>query len=56
MFYLEYSHSKRLRNPRKTDYGVNEDYTQILSGKNIFDLFVSLYLKTDVTNGTFSKV
>lgn len=52
---MAYLHSKRLRNPRKTHYGMNEGYTQILSGKNVFDLFLSLYIKTDVTDRTISK-
>jgi len=46
---MEYSLSKRLWNPRKTDYGMNKDYTEILSSINVFDIFVSLCIKTGNT-------
>jgi hypothetical protein len=53
--YMEYSFSERLRKLRKTDYGMNKDYTEILAGKNVFDIFVSLNIKTGVTGSTICK-
>jgi hypothetical protein len=38
---MEYSLSKRLGNPRKTDYEMNKE---ILSDKNVFDIFVHIYI------------